>query len=88
MSCTSSHVPLLFPQRSRQVKQLEEEAFDVEQAHAILMSHLGEGGDAVKDAVLSEWCSESEVGIDPQVALADKDQRVIALQRVAKWLFE
>ena len=70
------------------MKQLEEEAFDVEQAHAILMSHFGEGGDAVKDAVLSEWCSEAEVGIDPQVALADKDQRVIALQRVAKWLFE
>ncbi len=41
------------------MKQLEQSAFSIAEAHSILTSHFGTGtGDRVKDAVLAEWCSE------------------------------
>ena len=56
--------------------------------HVAVANVMGLGSTESTDVdQLSIW-SAAEVGIAPQVALADKDQRVIALQRVAKWLFE
>jgi hypothetical protein len=69
------------------MKQLEESAFSIEEAHSILTLHFGTAtGDAVKDAVLAEWCGE--VGLTGPVAALTQPQRLDALDRVAKWLFQ
>jgi len=69
------------------MKQLEESAFSIEEAHNILIIHFGTGsGDVVKDAVLTEWCGE--VGLTTPVEEMTQDERMDALDRVAKWLFQ
>jgi hypothetical protein len=69
------------------MKQLEESAFSVEEAHNILVIHFGTGnGDVVKDRVLAEWCGE--VGLTTPVDQMTQEQRNDALDRVAKWLFQ
>ena len=60
------------------MKQLEESAFSIDEAHNILTLQFGTGaGDAVKDAVLSEWCGE--VGLTTAVADMTEAQRLDAL---------
>jgi len=69
------------------MKQLEESAFSIEEAHNILTMHFGVAtGDVVKDAVLAEWCGE--VGLTGPVAAMTQPERLDALDRVAKWLFQ
>ena len=69
------------------MKQLEESAFSIDEAHNIPTLQFGTGaGDAVKDAVLAEWCGE--VGMTTAVADMTEAQRLDALDRVAKWLFQ
>jgi hypothetical protein len=73
--------------KDRIMRQLEESAFSVEEAHRILTSHLGQAsGDRIKDAVLAEWCGE--VGLSTQVERMSAAQRIEALDKVAKWLFQ
>jgi len=69
------------------MKQLEESAFSIEEAHNILAIHFGSTtGDPVKDVVLAEWCGE--VGISKPVAEMKVEERLDALDKVAKWLFQ
>ena len=69
------------------MKQLEDSAFSIEEAHKILVQHFGtQEGDGVKDAVLAEW--SGEVGITTPVATMSQPERLDALDRVAKWLFQ
>ena len=69
------------------MKQLEESAFSIEEAHNILTLSFGPAsGDTTKDAVLAEWCAE--VGLTVPVERMTAAERVDALDRVAKWLFQ
>jgi len=67
--------------------QLEDQAFSIDEAHNILTIHFGTSpGDAVKDRVLMEWCSE--VGLTKDVAQMSPEDRKEALRQVAHWLFQ
>ena len=69
------------------MKQLEEKAFSVEEAHNILTIQFGtSSGDRVKDAVLAEWCGE--VGLTASVEHMSTDDRLEALDKVSRWLFQ
>ena len=69
------------------MKQLEESAFSIDEAHNILAMNFGAAaGDRTKDAVLTEWCGE--VGLTMAVAQMTTAERMDALDRVAKWLFQ
>ena len=62
------------------MKQLEEKAFSIEEAHNILTIQFGtSSGDRVKDAVLSEWCGE--VGLTAAIESMSTADRLDALGR-------
>ncbi len=62
------------------------QAFSIEEAQRILTTSFGEAGDKVRDAVLAEWCAE--VGLTTAIDRMSPDERLDALDRVAKWLFQ
>ena len=69
------------------MKQLEEKAFSIEEAHNILTIQFGRtSGNRVKDAVLAEWCGE--VGLTESVEKMTEADRLQALEKVSHWLFQ
>ncbi|KAJ8608429.1 hypothetical protein CTAYLR_010332 [Chrysophaeum taylorii] len=72
------------------MKQLEDQAFSIDEAYSILKAHFekkqnddDDDEDDVRDAVLKEWCAE--IGSTEPTIDEDRDH---LLKQVATWLFQ
>lgn len=76
------------------MKQLEEQAFSIEEAYNILKQHFDAENthhdDRIRRAVLREWCAEIGSGAHEKVdtSVSKLDQRDQLLRQVATWLFQ